>query len=299
MSLIDTATGSGRDKPRRTESPASRLLRDMFRRRITVIGSCLILLMTLVAALAPVLAPHDPEFLDPVNRLKPPSAEAWLGTDHLGRDILSRVIFGARISLLVGASVATATFIGGVFFGLLAGLIAPLEGPIMRLMDGLMAFPGIVLAIAIMAATGPSVSNVIVALSVVFTPRVARVVRSAVLVVRESPYVEASRALGGGGIRVALRHVLPNCLSPVIVQVSFIFAYAMLGEAALSFLGVGVPPFVASWGNMLSEGRSYLRQAPWITFFPGLAVMASVSGINLLGDGIRDALDPRFGRLLR
>jgi peptide/nickel transport system permease protein len=284
---------------RREASSGTRWLRNMFRRRITVVGTILILLAMLVALLAPILAPHDPEFLDPVNRLQPPSREAWLGTDHLGRDVLSRLIFGARISLLVGASVATATFVGGVFFGLLAGLVEPLEAPIMRLMDGLMAFPGIVLAIAIMAATGPSVSNVILALSTVFTPRVARVVRSAVLVIRESPYVEASRALGGNGVRIALRHVLPNCLSPVIVQVSFIFAYAMLGEAALSFLGVGVPPFVSSWGNMLSEGRTYLRQAPWITFFPGLAVMASVSGINLVGDGIRDALDPKFGRLLR
>jgi peptide/nickel transport system permease protein len=164
----------------------------------------------------------------------------------------------------------------------------------MRVMDGLMAFPGIILAIAMMASLGPSVLNVIVALGVVYVPRVARIVRGSVLVIRETPYVEAARALGIGDTRIIARHVLPNCLSPVIVQGTFIFAAAVLGEAALSFLGVGVPPQIPSWGNVLAEGRSYLQQAPWLTLFPGAAIMASILGLNLFGDGLRDLLDPKL-----
>jgi peptide/nickel transport system permease protein len=184
--------------------------------------------------------------------------------------------------------------VGGAIFGLVAGYYPKLDGVLMRIMDGIMAFPSIVLAIALMASLGPSAFNVTVALGFVYMPRVARVVRSAVLVVRESLYVEAARALGAKDNRIIRLDILPNCLSPIIVQATFVFAYAVLGEAALSFLGVGVPPYISSWGNILSEGRQFMTQAPWITTFPGVAIMLTVLGLNVVGDGLRDAFDPRM-----
>jgi len=196
--------------------------------------------------------------------------------------------------MIVGASVVGLSFVGGLLFGLIAGYYRRLDNPLMRIMDGLMAFPGIILAIALMASLGPSVLNVIFALGIVYVPRVARIVRGSVLVVRETLYVEAARALGGLDLRILGRHVLPNCLSPVIVQGTCIFAAAVLGEAALSFLGVGVPPQIPSWGNVLAEGRLYLQQAPWLTRFPGAAIMAGILGLNLFGDGLRDLLDPKL-----
>jgi peptide/nickel transport system permease protein len=208
--------------------------------------------------------------------------------------VWSRVVHGARLSILVGSCVVLVAFLGGMAFGLVGGYYRALDNVVMRVMDGLMAFPGIILAIALMASLGPSVLNVILALGIVYVPRVARIVRGSVLVVRETPYVEAARALGLPDWRIVLLHVLPNCLSPVIVQGTFIFAAAVLGEAALSFLGVGVPPQIPSWGNVLSEGRLYLQQAPWLTLCPGAAIMASILGLNLFGDGLRDLLDPKL-----
>jgi peptide/nickel transport system permease protein len=280
--------------PTAGEAPYRLWLRRLLRRKIALLGAALVVLDVLIALLAPALARWDPQRLDVKARLSPPSETHWMGTDDVGRDVWSRVIHGTRLSMVVGGAVVALSFAAGVVFGLLGGYYRALDNVLMRIMDGLMAFPGIILAIALMASLGPSLINVIVALGVVQIPRVARVVRSAVLVIRESPYVEAALALGVADRMVLGRHVLPNCMSPVIVQGSFIFASAVLGEAALSFLGVGVPPQTPSWGNVLAEGRLYLQQAPWLTLFPGAAIMACILGLNLFGDGLRDLLDPKL-----
>jgi len=277
-----------------TETPKWLGVRVFLRRKTAVLGVVLVVLNILVALAAPALSRWDPQALDVKARLTAPNAAHWFGTDDVGRDAWSRVIYGARLSMLVGASVVLLSFVGGLFFGLLGGYYRALDNVLMRVMDGLMAFPGIILAIAMMAALGPSVMNVIFALGVVYVPRVARIVRGSVLVIRETPYVEAARALGIPDARILALHVLPNCLSPVIVQGTFIFAAAVLGEAALSFLGVGVPPQIPSWGNVLSEGRLYIQQAAWLTLFPGAAIMLSILGLNLFGDGLRDLLDPKL-----
>jgi peptide/nickel transport system permease protein len=277
---------------RKGESELVRALRLLTRRKVAVVGLILTLLVALVGALAPLIA-LDPQRMDVVARLTAPGEAHWFGTDDLGRDVFSRVVFGARLSLGVGAAVVVFAFLVGIFCGLAAGFYRGLDNVIMRVMDGLMAFPAIVLAVALMAALGPSVLNVVLAIGVVYAPRVARVVRGSVLVIREMTYVEAARALGAPDRVLVLRHVLPNCLSPVIVQGSFVFAAAVLTEAALSFLGVGVPPYVPSWGNILAEGRLYLQQAPWLVIYPGLAIMATIFGLNLLGDAVRDLLDPK------
>jgi peptide/nickel transport system permease protein len=268
-----------------------------FRHRSTLIGSIIIVLIVLMALAAPLLATHDPMLLDPVERLAAPSADHLLGTDNFGRDTFSRVVFGSRLSLLVGIGVSVITVLFGTLIGLIAGYFPRVDGIIMRAMDGLMAFPGVILALAIMAATGPRVENVLVALSVVYTPRLARVVRSVVLSVRGTQYVDAARAIGVDTRRILMRHILPNCRAILIVQATFIFAEAVLGEAGLSFLGVGTPPDIPSWGNMLGEARAYLASAPWTMLAPGAALMLAVLGLNLVGDGIRDLLDPRLRRL--
>ena len=269
-------------------------LRLLLRRKIAVLGAALLVLDVVVALLAPALARWDPQRLDVKARLAPPGEVHWMGTDDVGRDVWSRVIHGTRLSMVVGGAVVLLSFASGIAFGLLGGYYRRLDNVLMRIMDGLMAFPGIILAIALMASLGPSVVNVIVALGIVQVPRVARIVRGSVLVIRETPYVEAALALGVPDRTVLWKHVLPNCLSPVIVQGTFIFAAAVLGEAALSFLGVGVPPQVPSWGNVLAEGRLYLQQAPWLTLFPGAAIMTCILGLNLFGDGLRDLLDPKL-----
>jgi len=263
------------------------------RRKTTALGALLMLLMLLTGTLAPLIG-GDPGYMDVAGRLQAPSRAHWFGTDDVGRDVFSRVVYGARLSLLVGAAVVVFSFAVGVVCGLLAGYYRRLDNPVMRVMDGLMAFPAIVLAIALMAALGASVVNVIVAIGVVYSPRVARVVRGSVLVIRETSYVEAARALGAADLVLMARHVMPNCLSPVIVQASFVFAAAVLTEAALSFLGVGVPPYVPSWGVILAEGRLYIQQAPWLVIYPGVAIMLTIFGLNLFGDGLRDLLDPKI-----
>jgi len=282
-----------RPAPHAAPSTASRMLRVFFRRKVVAVGAVLVLLTALVGIFAPMLS-ADPGRMDVASRLHRPGAAYWFGTDDLGRDVFARVVYGARLSLLVGVAVVALALIGGLTAGLAAGYFRRLDNAIMRVMDGLMAFPAIILAIALMASLGPSITNVIVAIGVVYTPRVARVVRGSVLVIRETAYVEAARALGVTNLWIILRHVLPNCLSPVIVQGSFVFAAAVLTEAALSFLGVGVPPYVPSWGNILSDGRLYLQQAPWLVLYPGAAIMITILGLNLLGDGVRDLLDPRL-----
>ena len=276
-----------------TRRAAPSWLRLLARRRSTLIGLGLVGVALVVGLLAPLLA-GDPLRIDVARRLTAPGQAHWFGTDDVGRDVWSRVVYGARLSLLVGAAVVALSFVIGLACGLTAGYYRRLDNPVMRVMDGLMAFPAIILAIALMASLGPSVLNVVVAIGIVYAPRVARIVRGSVLVIRETAYVEAARALGASDVVVVARHVLPNCLSPVIVQASFVFAAAVLTEAALSFLGVGVPPYVPSWGNILAEGRLYLQQAPWLVLYPGGAIMLTIFGLNLLGDGLRDLLDPRL-----
>ena len=263
------------------------------RRKTTLVGAILMTVMLAIGVLAPLIA-GDPAHMDVSGRLTAPGRAHWFGTDDVGRDVWSRVVYGARLSLLVGGAVVAVSFMVGIVCGVVAGYYRRLDNVVMRVMDGLMAFPAIVLAIALMAALGPSVVNVIVAIAVVYSPRVARVVRGSVLVIRETTYVEAARALGVSDLVLLTRHVLPNCMSPVIVQGSFVFAAAVLTEAALSFLGVGVPPYVPSWGVILAEGRLYIQQAPWLVLYPGVAIMLTIFGLNLFGDGLRDLLDPKI-----
>lgn len=271
-----------------------RVLRTL-RRRILVLCGCAFVLAVVVAALlAPWLTRYSPTALRVQERLQPPSTKHLFGTDHLGRDIYTRVLYGARVSLRVGVGVALTSALVGTAVGLLAGYFRHLDNLLMRVMDGLMAFPGLLLALAIMAATGPSELNILAALTVVYTPRVARVVRGSVLAVRELDYVQAVEAVGGSDLRIVVLHILPNCLAPLLVQISFTFAYAVLAESALSFLGAGAPPEQPTWGNILSEGREFMQKAPWMTLFPGLAIAFTVLGVNLLGDALRDALDPHL-----
>jgi peptide/nickel transport system permease protein len=270
------------------------LLRMVRRRRIIGLGAVILIVILMAAAAAPWLSPYGPLALNVPERLQGPRQTHPFGTDEFGRDILSRVLFGARLSLLVGILVTILATVLGVLIGLTAGSSPRTDRVLMRIMDGLMAFPDIVLAIALMATLGPSVRNVVIALGFVYTPRVARVVRASVLVIINQDYVEAARAIGASRARILGRYILTNSVSPVIVQSTFIAAYAMLGEAALSFLGVGVPPQVPTWGGIIAAGQVYLRQAAWISVFPGAAIILTVLALNLLGDGLRDFLDPRL-----
>jgi len=269
-------------------------LRDLLKRRMVAIGLAILIVFVLLAALAPLLAPYAPGKLSIVNRLKPPSAIYWFGTDEFGRDIFSRMLYAGRLSLSVGAAVVLLSSLIGVTLGLLAGFFKRLDTPIARLIDAMMAFPDILLAIALVAALGPSLMTVIIALSIVYAPRLARIVRAATLVIRELPYVEAARAFGNSTSRIMFRHVLPNIVSPITVQATFIFASAMLAEAGLSFLGLGVSPDIPTWGTMISSGRQYIGQADWMMLFPGAAIVLSVLSLQLVGDGLRDLLDPRL-----
>jgi peptide/nickel transport system permease protein len=270
------------------------LLRQMTRRRTVMAGLVILAVVALLALLAPLIAPYAPNRLSIVNRLKPPGATFWFGTDEFGRDVFTRTLYAGRQSLLVGASVVVLAGLVGVTLGLVAGFFRKLDTPIARVIDAMMAFPDILLAIALVAALGPSLATVIVALGIVYAPRLARVVRASTLVIRELPYVEAARALGVPTWRIMTRHVLRNLVSPILVQATFIFAYAMLAEAGLSFLGVGVSPEVPTWGTMIAAGRQYIGQADWMTIFPGIAIVMSVLSLQLVGDGLRDLLDPRL-----
>ena len=260
------------------------------------VGGLLLALIVLAAVLAPVLFTVDPTALAPARRTRPPSAAHWFGTDMLGRDIYSRVVYGARVSLIVGFAVAVLACAIGLVIGVLAGFVRVLDGIVMRAMDGLMAIPPILLAIALMALTRGSVQNVILAITVAEVPRVARLARGIVLSLRELPYVEAAIAAGTRTPRLVWRHILPNTLAPLIVQGSYICASAMITEAILSFIGAGTPPIVPSWGNIMAEGRALWEVKPFIVFFPAAALSLTVLAVNLLGDGLRDALDPRMAR---
>jgi peptide/nickel transport system permease protein len=263
-------------------------------RKTVMFGLLILVIVAALAVLAPLIAPYSPSRLSVVNRLKPPSSIYWFGTDEFGRDVFSRTIYAGRLSLLVGVSVVTFAAVFGVTLGLVAGFFRRLDMPIARIIDAMMAFPDILLAIALVAALGPSLVTVIVALGIVYTPRLARIVRASTLVIRELPYVEAARALGVPTWRIMSRHVLRNLVSPILVQGTFIFAYAMLAEAGLSFLGLGVSPEVPTWGTMIAAGRQYIGQADWMTLFPGIAIILSVLSLQMVGDGFRDLLDPRL-----
>lgn len=283
-------------EPAVTAVPRRGAFGDFLRRHPTIVVGCAIIaFMTGVALFAPWIA-GDPIGFDPINRLQPPSATFWFGTDNLGRDVYARTVYGARISLIVGLLVASFTIVLGLSIGLLAGFYRAFDGLIMRVMDGIMAIPAILLAIALVALTKASVEVVIMAIAIPEIPRVVRLVRSVVLTVREQPYVDAAIASGTRATRILIRHILPNTVAPLIVQATYIIASAVIIEAALSFLGAGVPPEIPTWGNMISEGRLFLQIAPWPIFFPGVCLAILVLAVNVLGDGLRDRLDPRIAR---
>jgi len=265
---------------------------------VIAIGGAVLALFVVIALVAPFVLP-DPVRLNPLQRLRSPGLDHLFGTDQFGRSTLSRTLNGTRISLTVGVLVAAVTTAVGLLFGLIAGFLRRIDNLIMRLMDGIIAIPGILLAIALMSLFGSSIRNVVIAISIAEIPRMARVVRSSVLVIREQPYVEAAVTNGTRLSRLLWRHVLPNVAAPVIVQATYVFASAMIVESVLSFLGAGTPPTIPSWGNMLAEGRQYLQRAPWMIAFPGAALALLVLTVNVLGDGLRDALDPRLSRRAR
>ena len=263
-----------------------------------ILGALLLLVVALITLAAPWIATHDPQDIDPLTRMQSASAEHYFGTDALGRDVFSRAVWGGRVSMIVGLSVAVLATLGGVLLGLVAGFVRWADGPVMRVMDGLMAIPGILLAIALMAVTRASLGTVIVAITVPEIPRVVRLVRSLSLTLREQLYVEAAHAVGTRLPVILWRHVLPNMVAPLIVQATFVAASAVLIEASLSFLGVGVPAQTPSWGNMMAEGRNFVAVAFHIILYPGLLLATTVLAINMVGDGLRDVLDPRLARQL-
>lgn len=270
-----------------------RVWRSLSRNTLALTGLGIIALLVVVSVFASALAPFDPAEVRILDRLQAPGAGHWMGTDEFGRDIFSRVLFGARVSLLISSMVVLSAGLVGALMGLLAGyFLGPVDFFVMRIVDGLMAFPALLLSLAIMAALGPDTVNLVIALAIVYVPGFARLTRNAVLTIRELEYVEASRAIGAGHLRIMFDHVLPNCLSPLIVQATVVFGYAILSEAALSFLGFGAPS-KASWGAILSDGRDWMFKAPWISIYPGIAISLFVLGANLAGDGLRDILDPR------
>jgi peptide/nickel transport system permease protein len=263
-----------------------------------VIGGALLVLMLAIAVLAPHLGTVDPTALSPAQRLRWPCAEYWFGSDMLGRDIYSRTIYGARVSLIVGLSVALLATALGLAIGLVTGFNRWVDAIVMRVMDGLMSIPSVLIAIALMALTRASMGNVIFAITVAEVPRVTRLVRSVVLTLRDQPFVEAAIASGTSQIRIMWRHIVPNTLATLLVQGTYICASAMITEAILSFIGAGTPPTIPSWGNIMAEGRAVFLVAYYIVLFPGIFLSLTVLAINLLGDGLRDAIDPRLARRL-
>jgi peptide/nickel transport system permease protein len=233
-----------------------------------------------------------------LDRLQSPRATHWFGSDELGRDVFSRVVFGARYSLMIGALVVLMSVGAGILLGLCAGFYRRMDTPIMRVVDAMMSFPDILLAIALVAALGASMSNVVLALAIVYAPRVARVVRASTLVVRELPFIDAARAIGVPSWRMLFVHILPNVASPILVQATFIFAYAILAEAGLSFLGVGVPPAIPTWGTMIANSQQFAHRAIWLPLFPGVAIVLCALSLQMVGDGLRDLLDPRLRKIV-
>ncbi len=276
------------------EHPARATLRRLLRHRLFMTGLVLFGIIAAIAAAAPWITAVDPQRLSMRNKFLPPDSNWIFGTDNFGRSLWSRVVWGAQLSMIIGASVVALNAVFGTLIGALAGYFKRIDNALMRVNDALMAFPAILLAIAVTSVLGPSTLNVILALSIVYIPRTARIVRSSVIVLREMEYVQAAVAAGASHWRILRRHILPNAMAPMIVQLSFLFAYAVLSEATLSFLGVGAVPPTPTWGNIMAEGRDFMREAPWIITIPGVALMITVMGLNLLGDGLRDVLDPRL-----
>lgn len=266
----------------------------VLRNRLAVSGLVILTVLVLVAIFAPLIAPYGINELDVANRLAPPSTDHWFGTDELGRDVFSRVVIASRVSLQVGFISVGIALALGVPIGLLAGYYGGgTDSVLMRLMDILFSIPAIVLAIAILAALGPSIVNAMIAIGIVYTPIFARITRGSVLSLRDAVFVRAARSLGASDGRILATHILPNVIAPIIVQTSLSLAFAILAEAALSFLGLGVQPPDPAWGRMLSEGDGFFQQAPWMALFPGLAILLTVMAFNFVGDGLRDALDPQ------
>lgn len=263
------------------------------------IWPALLLAIVLLSFFASALSPYDPYSIDPLSRLKPPSLQHWFGTDNFGRDLFVRVALAVRVSLSVGAAVAVIAGVTGLAIGLLCAWYRPVDRILMRVCDGLFAFPSLLLAIAIVGVLGPKISNVVLALSLVYVPSIARVIRGAAMVIKEKNFIEALRAQGASASRIIWLHLLPNVVSPFIVQVSWVFSVAILTEAALSFLGSGVPPPMPSLGNLLLEGKAVIFTAWWMTFFPGVAIVLLILGLNIIGDDLRDSADPGLKPLPR
>lgn len=268
----------------------------LLRNRAVLFGLCILVLLGLMAIFANWLWTMDPAAIKPRLRLRPPSEANWLGTDNLGRDIWSRLVYGSRVSLIVGAAVAIIAVILGSLLGLIAGMVRWIDNVLMRMMDGMMAIPAILLAIALIGGLGPSVTTICIAIAIPEIPRVARMVRSVALTVREEAYVEAAISMGTRLPVLMARHIVPNILAPLIVQATYIASSAILIEASLSFLGIGMPDEIPSWGNMMSDARLYFQVRPGLMLFPGICIALTVLGINRLGDGLRDMLDPRLAR---
>lgn len=293
--MADPAAVIAAPAPAATRGTGAKAWRFTRRNPTIVLGAAILLFMAIAALLAPLFA-GDAITMLPANRLRPPSAEHWFGTDNLGRDVFARTVYGAQISLLVGILVAGVSVGLGLAIGLAAGYNRRLDGPIMRVMDGIMAIPAILLAIALVSLSRASVGIVIAAIVIPEIPRVVRLVRSVVLTVREQPFVEAAVSGGSRRIKILLRHILPSTVAPLIVQATYVCASAILIESALSFLGAGTPPEIPTWGNMIASSRLFLSRAPWTIFFPGACLAIVVLAVNLLGDGLRDRLDPRLAR---
>jgi len=270
------------------------VLRRLFARKIVLAAALVLLLVVGVAVLYPMLSDADPSAIEIGMRLHAPSLAHWAGTDELGRDVMLRIVHGARYSLLIGVVTAAGAVLFGTLMGMLAGFFRRLDAPLMRVVDAMMSFPDILLGIALVSILGVSLWNVMLALVIVYTPRVARVVRATTLVLRELLFVDAARALGVRTPRILWKHILPNLMSPILVQVTFIFAYAILAEAGLSFLGVGVPPDIPTWGTMIAGSLDYADRAFWTIFCPGLAIVLTALSLQMLGDGVRDLLDPKL-----
>ncbi|MGY3236573.1 peptide/nickel transport system permease protein [Bradyrhizobium sp. USDA 4472] len=269
-------------------------LKPFIARPIALAGLGILSTTVLAALFAPWLSPYDPNAIDPVIRLTPPNAIHWFGTDQFGRDTLSRVIHSARMALLIGSGVVLFALATGVPVGILSALFPRLGHLLMRMVDVLMAFPTLLLALGLIVILGPSLTNAILAIGLGYMTTTTRIVYGLTLRLRAETYVEASRSMGAGTIWLIGKHILPNLISPLLVQASFVFAFAQLGAASLDFLGLGAPPEIPSWGNMLAESRTFITRAPWLLFFPGMMIVATAFSLNLVGDALRDRLDPRF-----
>ncbi len=269
-------------------------VRSLVKRKIALTGAGVVVLILVLALFSPLIATHDPMGLEPGVRLQGPSAAHWFGTDHFGRDLFSRIVYGARLTLIGGMGVVVYSVVFGVAIGVLSGYYRQFGFVAMRLVDVVMSFPALLLALAFLAILGPGLTNVIIAVGINFLTRTARIIFGLTLKLKEEVFVEAIRSIGASNARILMRHILPNLMSPLIVQATFTFAFSLLQIASLDFLGVGVPPQIPSWGNMISEGRIYITRAPGVLLFPGVFIVLTVLAFNLVGDVLRDNLDPRF-----